>query len=392
MAEWVLCAAVGVGLAARTLMAFAQRKHLRDDAVHPLASSPPVSILKPVKGLDADLEANLRSVFEQKYPVFEVIIGAQSADDPALEVARRVAADYPGVPSTVVADPREVGPNPKVANLANLLRHARHDYLLVSDSNVRVEPTYLTDLVAHLQQPGVELVSSPIRGCGATSVGGQVDALLLNTYVMGGVAAMHRLFGGVCVVGKSMLLRRAMLREMGGFEFLAQFLAEDQVCGQEVARRGYRVALSSQPIGNVTGAPTVRQVFSRYVRWAKIRRRIAPSGFAGEILLNPISVAALGSLAAPGGVTFGLFLAAWVISTVLGFFAERTLGVTRSWMVRPWLTLAADVVGVAVWPVAMLSRTVTWRGNALLIGRRTRLSLPDGLDGLPDLREAPENS
>jgi ceramide glucosyltransferase len=392
MGEWLLCVAVGVGLAARAVMVFAQRRHLRDCAVAPSASLPAVSILKPVKGMDADLEANLRSVFEQKYPAYEVIIGAQSADDPALEVARRVAAEYPGVPSTVVADPREVGPNPKVANLANLLRHARYDYLLISDSNVRVEPGYLADLMAHLQQPGVELVSSPIRGCGATSLGGQVDALLLNTYVMGGVAAMHRLLGGVCVVGKSMLLRRTVLRELGGFEFLAQFLAEDQVCGQEVARRGYRVALSSRPIDNITGAPSLRQVAGRYLRWAKIRRHIAPAGFAGELLLNPVSVAALGLLAARSGLAVALLLTAWMISTALGFLAERAAGVRRPWTARWWLTPLADLVGAAVWPVALLSRTVTWRGNALVIGRRTRLSLPDGLDVLPDLHEAPENS
>jgi len=392
MAEWVLGVAVAVGLAARSLMVLVQSRHLRNTIVPPAGSSPPVSILKPVKGLDADLEANLNSIFELDYPYFEVIVGAHSADDPALEVARRVAARHPGVPCTVVADPREVGPNPKVANLANLLRYAHHEYLLISDSNVRVDPGYLADLVAHLQQPGVELVSSPIRGCGAASLGGQVDALLLNTFVMGGVTAMHRLFGGVCVVGKSMLLRRTVLRELGGFEFLAQFLAEDQVCGQEIARRGYRIALSGRPIDNITGAPSLRQVAGRYLRWAKIRRRISPAGFAGELLLNPVSVAAAGLAATRSELALALLLLAWTISTALGFVAERAAGVTRPWTARWWLTPLADLVGAAVWPVALLSRTVTWRGNALAIGRRTRLSLPDGLDVFPDLRQAPERS
>lgn len=373
-------------------MVLAQRQHLRTPPPDPVTEMPAVSILKPVKGLDADLEGNLRSVFMQRYPAFEVIIGARSAEDPALEVARKVATAFPSVPSVVVADPREVGPNPKVANLANLLRHASHEYVLISDSNVRVEPEYVADLMGHLQQPGVELVSSPIRGCGSTSLAGKVDALLLNTFVMGGVAAIHQVFEGVCVVGKSMLLRRSTLRQMGGFEFLAQFLAEDQVCGQEVARRGHRIALSSQPVDNITGSPSLRQVAARYLRWGKIRRRIAPLGFAAEILLNPLAVAVVGAAVLGGGISLLFLPTAWVLSVVLNALAERSLGVRRSLMERAGLTLLADAVAAAVWPLALLARTVNWRGNALRIGPRTRLVPSGELEVFPDFREVSESS
>ena len=371
-------------------MVIAQRTHLRGAPLAPANPPPPVSILKPLKGLDAGLEANLESVFALDYPAFEVIIGAQRADDPALEVARQVAARHPHVPCTVIADPREVGPNPKVANLANLLRHARYDYLAISDSNVRVERGYLADLVGHLQQPGVGLVSSPIRGCGAGSVGGRVDAFLLNTFVMGGTSALHRIFGEVCVVGKSMLLRRATLQDLGGFEFLAQFLAEDQVCGQEVVRRGHRLALSSRAIDNVTGAASLRQVAARYLRWAKIRRRISPAGFAGEILLNPVAVATVGLAALRSEAALIAMLAAWSVGTALGWFAEAAVGVRRSWPARVGLTLLADLLGVAIWPVALVARTVTWRGKTLVIGPRTRLSFPDEGEVLPDVSEVAE--
>lgn len=388
--EWFVVGMVAVGLGARAVMVLAQRRHLRA-APPPQTALPPVSILKPVKGLDADFEANLRSVFAQDYPQFEVIIGAHGADDPALEVARRVAAEFPAVPCVVMADPREVGPNPKVANLANLLRQTRYDYLLISDSNVRVGSSYLRELVAHAQQPGVELVSSPIRGCGAASLGGQVDAVLLNTFVMGGVAAMHRLFNAACVVGKSMLLRRATLRQLGGFEYLAQFLAEDQVCGQEVTRRGHRVALSSQPVDNITGAPTLREVAARYLRWAKIRRHIAPAGFTGEILLNPVAVAAVGAVVVRSEAAVAAFLVAWALSLGLAALAEGAVGVRRSWRARAVLVLLADLLGTVVWPLAMVSRTVNWRGKALRIGRRTRLAVADAEGSFPGLSELPEN-
>ncbi len=391
MGEWILGGVLVLGLSARLLMVVAQRRHLRTVPRPVPRELPPVSILKPVKGLDAELEANLTSVFELEYPAFEVIIGAQRADDPGLEVARRVAARHPAVRCTIVADPRDVGPNPKVANLANLLRHASHEVVLISDSNVRVERGYLADLVAHLQQPGVELVSSPIRGAGAASLGGSVDAYLLNTFVMGGVTAVHRLWGGVCVVGKSMLLRRRTLRELGGFEFLAQFLGEDQVCGQEVVRRGHRIALASSPIDNITGAASLRQVAARYLRWAKIRRRIAPAGFAAEIFLQPVALAAVGAAALRSELAAAAFLAAWVAAMVLGSLAEDAVGVRRSWVRRAGLVLLADLVAAAVWPVAWVSSTVAWRGTRLVIGPRTRLSVPGNADLLPNLREVPDN-
>jgi len=219
-----------------------------------------------------------------------------------------------------------------------------------------------------------------------------VDALLLNTFVMGGVTALHTLFGGVCVVGKSMLMHRATLRQLGGFEFLAQFLAEDQVCGQEVARRGGKLALSSRPIDNITGSPTLRQVAGRYLRWAKIRRRISPAGFAGELLLNPVAVAAAGVLALRSELALAGLGVTWVISILLAALAEGTLGVRRGWVARGVLVALAELVAVAVWPVAMVARTVTWRGNTLRIGPRTRLLALEEQVAAADLREAAEGS
>jgi len=369
----VLLALVAAGLAARTLMVWAQRRALAAVTPPPPAVYPPVSVLKPVKGEDAGLEANLRSVFAQAYPDFEVLVGAADADDPAVAVARRVAAEFPRVRSRVVVDAREIGPNPKVSNLANLLRHARHETLLISDSNVRVAPDYLEDLVRHLEQPGVGLVSSPIRGAGAAGLGGRLDALHLNTFVMGGTAALHRLFGAVCVVGKSMLLRRRLLAELGGFEFLGQFLAEDQVCGQEVRRRGHALALSGRPVDNVVGAPSVRQFAGRYLRWARIRRHIAPAGYRGEVLLSPVAVAFAGLVAGPTVAAVATFLTAWLGSTLLAAASERRAGVGRPLAAYPLPVLAMELLTGLLWPLPLLTGTVRWRGRRLRIGARTRL-------------------
>lgn len=369
----VLAAVVVVaGLGANVLMAWAARRQLAMPPP-PAGGLPPVSVLKPLKGADAGLAANLESFFRLAYPRYEVILGVDDPSDPALAVARRVAAAHPEVSSRIVVDPRAVGLNPKVNNLANLLRHARHDVLLISDSNVRVRPGYLADIVAHLSRPGVGLVSSPFRAAAAEGVGGAIEALQLNTFVLGGVAALHRLLGGVCVVGKSMLLRRATLEAIGGFAFLARYLAEDQVCGEEVARRGLAVAVSGHVIDNVLGRLSVRNAVSRHLRWARIRRRMSPAGYACELLLQPVFLAAVAAVADPGPATALLLAATVAARAAVDAVAERAAGVRRSLALYPLLSAARDLAVGAAWAVPFVSSNVKWRGRTFTIGPRTLL-------------------
>lgn len=369
----VLAAVVVVaGLGANALMAWAARRQLAVPPP-PAGGLPPVSILKPLKGADAGLAANLESFFRLDYPRYELILGAADPGDPALAVARAVAAAHPEVPSRIVADPREVGLNPKVNNLANLARHASHDVLLVSDSNIRVRPAYLADLAAHLARPGVGLVSSPFRAVAAAGSGGAIEALQLNTFVLGGVAALHRLRGGVCVVGKSMLLRRATLEAVGGFAFLARYLAEDQVCGEEVARRGFAVSLSGHIIDNVLGTLSLRSAVGRHLRWARIRRRMSPAGYAGELVLQPVFVALIAALADPGLATAVLLAATVAARAAIDAVAERAAGVRRPLAVYPLLSAARDLVVGAAWAVPFVSSSVNWRGRTFTIGPRTLL-------------------
>ena len=378
MVETVLFVVSGLATALAAAMAVAQRRLLRVVAPPPGRVLPAVSILKPLKGVDAGLEDNLRSFFTLDYPAYEVVLGAHDADDAALAVARRVAAEHPEVPSRVVVDAREVGYNPKVNNLANLLRHARHEVILISDSNVRVAPGMLAGMVAHLEQPGVGLVSSPIAGGAGRGAGALLDAFQLDTFVMGGVAALDRFFGAVCVVGKSMLLRRGVLDAIGGFAHLSRYLAEDQVCGQEVAALGLRVVVTGGTVTNVPGRQTVRQFAARHLRWAKIRRRISPLGYLGELLLNP-SVPAIGAVAVARTWEAAAFLAAVVaVSGLVAAVAERSLGVRRSLLAYPVLVLARDLLVGVLWAVPWISPRVRWRGNAFVLRRRTLLVAAGG--------------
>ncbi|RPH48591.1 MAG: hypothetical protein EHM91_04120 [Planctomycetota bacterium] len=366
---------VALGLLFALLMALAQRGLLRSPAPPAPAQYPPVSILKPLKGADADLKENLRSIFRLDYPEFEILLGTEEATDPALALARRVAAEFPHVRSTILCSDAAIGFNPKVNNLANLVKRAGHPLVLISDSNIRVPTDYLKDLVAHREQAGGGLVWSLFRGVNGAGLGGMLEALQLNVTVMGGVSALMRLLKIPCAVGKSMLIHRDELSEIGGFPFLGQFLAEDQVCAEELAQRGRPVVVTGHLIDNVLGRRTYREFAGRHLRWARLRRRVNFPGFLGEALLNPVFLA-FASMAAlrtvDSAIVAGLSLAAM---TIMNVSTERMLGVRRSAWAYPLLELALSCSRGVLWFVALGSGTVNWRGNILALGPRSRIEL-----------------
>lgn len=346
---------------------------------------PPVSVLKPLKGVDSDLERNLRSFFHLDYPEYELVFGVHDPDDPALNVVRAVASEHPKVPVSYVASDRRVGFNPKVNNLANLLRVARYDVLVISDSNVAVQPEYLLDLTAELMQPGVGLVTSLIRGQDAQGLGGHLERLQLNTFVMAGVAAVSTLTVRACAVGKSMMLRRDDLERIGGFEELGRYLAEDQVCGEKLVEIGARAVVSGSPIDNVLGQLGVREFAARHLRWARIRRRIDPVAYACEILANPVVPALIYLLNEPGLRSLSVLAALIAVLAGIAAATERRLGVKRPPLGYPVLELLRGLALAALWPVPFFSSTVAWRGNEFRIGRKTLLS-PLAVDSMIEAR------
>jgi ceramide glucosyltransferase len=352
-------------------MEFTKRRVLRRRAPRAPSPLPPVSILKPLRGADPGLEANLETSFRLDYPGFEIVLGAADADDPGLEVARRVAARHPDVRSQIVVDARRVGLNPKVNNLANLLRRARHDLVLVSDTNVAVPPEYLRDLVAHHARPGVGLVTSIFRGAPGRGAGARIEALQIDAFVAGGIAIASAA-GRVCVVGKSMLFARRDLGRIGGLRFLGRYLAEDQVCGEEMAKKGLRIAIAGRVIENRLGDLTVAAAVSRHLRWARIRRQMSAAAFAAEILLCPVALAAAGAAAMRTPASLGILAAAVALKIAVDACAVAGLG-GRVDAALPLVSVARDLGAAALWPVAWFGRTVGWRGRVLRVGPRSLL-------------------
>ncbi len=342
--------------------------------------APPVTVLKPVKGAEPGLYENLASLAAQDYPQFEMVVGAESADDAALEVARAVQRDFPAASICVRAGARELGLNPKVNLLARLFDDARHDVVLISDSNVRVGPSYLRETAAELADPAVGLVTNVVVGDGKGAVAA-LESLHLNSFVAAG-ACLARVAGGrACVIGKSMLLRRGQLERLGGLRAVRNVLAEDFVIGRMYELAGYRVALSPYLVRCVNEGWTLERFVNRHVRWAQMRRRIAPAAYVGELLLNPV----------PWIVLAALTLAATRADRDLRLLAVAAAGIAvkcasdalvyrrlRGSLPRLVEILAMplkDLAIAAVWVVGFFRRRVRWRGNELRIEEGSRLTV-----------------
>jgi ceramide glucosyltransferase len=332
---------------------------------------PPISILKPLKGMDDGLYENLASIAQQDYPQFEVLFAAEDADDPALDVARAVARAFPTVDISIHVLPGGMGRNPKVKLLSGLLPHARHELLLISDSNVRARPGYLRAMASELTDPAVGLVTSVLCGKGDASLGARLENLHLNSGIVGAVCGADVLVGHPCSIGKSMLFRRHDLERVGGFARLRNVLAEDYVLGRSFEKAGFKVVLSPYVLATLNQQWTLERFLSRHLRWSLMRRRLLPSVYLGEPLFNPLPL--LGLVGAVGLFTSHPLVAA---AAAIGLVVRSASDLILAARLRGDRPRASDLALIpfkdlligGVWAVAWFRRTVDWRGNRLRVG------------------------
>ncbi len=368
-----LLALSATSLAILLVQGIALRRHLAEPAPVP-RGRPGLSVLKPLRGVDDDLEANLASFAALDWPDYEVLLGLDDPRDPAASTAHAVAARWPGV-FRVVLQRGEIGVNPKVNQLATLLAEARHELLVISDSNVRVERGYLAEIAARLEDPGVGLVTNLISGVGERRLGALLENLHLAGGVAPGIVSAKRVAGRDVVMGKSMALRRADLQAAGGLEAVKDVLAEDYVLGRLVPRRtGKRVEIASRPIENVNRDKTLWQFVLRARRWSVLQRYLVGLGpYTAQVLMNPVFLALLGWAADPS-VAASAALAAVVGARA--FLDGAALRALRREAFRPLQLLGAplkDVVLGIGWVEGFFGKTVDWRGRRLRVLPGTRL-------------------
>ncbi len=343
---------------------------------------PPISILKPLRGLDDNLFDNLASFCTQDYPEYEILFCLQDYNDQAYKVAKKVQAKYPDRNISVVVEKCHAGLNPKVNNLIPAYRMAGYPYILISDSNVMVDKNYLQEIARHMKDPSVGLVSNLIGGVGGRSIGAFFENLHLNSFVMGSVSFLDRFLGMPCVIGKSMLMRKDDLEALGGLVAFKDILAEDFIIGREMQRSGKKVVLSNYLISNVNEYWDFRRFLNRHTRWGKLRWKIGGPTYLSELLANPVVMALLPLLLK--GLSRDTLCFAALIGLIkvlgdslLGRTIESSAPRTNLHKQSPliyFLSPVKDMIIGILWFVPLLSSTVVWRGNRYVIGRDSWLS------------------
>jgi len=341
-------------------------------AMPQLAEHPAVSVLKPLHGDEPGLYDNLRSFAEQEYPDVQIVLGVSASTDNALPVAKALIHDLPAHDVVLVVDSRAKGSNRKVANLENMFERARHDILVLADSDMRVDRRYVGAVTAPLQDPHTGAVTCLYKGVSTGGRWSELGAMMINfSFFPSALVADSFGIGGGCF-GATIALRRNTLDRIGGFERLRDELADDHRLGDEVRALGLAVELSSYVVEARVTEPSFGALWQHELRWARTVRTVAPAGFAGSILAQPVAIAALGAAAARFGLTSTIFL---VISCVLRWATARLIAkALRLPAAKVWLFPVRDALSFAVFVAAFFGRTVFWRDQVFQVEASGRMT------------------
>jgi ceramide glucosyltransferase len=341
-----------------------------------LNSAQPISILKPLSGLDLGLESNLRTFFEQDYPAFEILFAVSSQDDPAISIVESLCREYQKVPSRLLVTGETPYPNAKVYSLELMLAAATNDLVVMSDSDIRVTPNLLKTVAAEFQDPALGVATCPYRAVAGPSFWSRLEAIGMNTDFAGGILVARMLEGMKFAVGPTIAARRQVLQAIGGFDRLKDYLAEDFVMGKFASDAGHGVILSSYVIEHHIGSADLRHSAAHRLRWARSTRRSRPLGYLGQLFTMPVPLALVLCAINPPWwpallLTFAVrLLAAYTISA-------RVLHARINWLLLP----IEDINGFFFWLAGFFGNTIVWRGRRYRLysdGRFELLASPAG--------------
>ncbi|MGA7106269.1 MAG: glycosyltransferase [Terracidiphilus sp.] len=341
--------------------------------------TPAVTLFKPLHGAEPDLEAHLETFFRQDYPAYEILFCARTEEDAGLEIARRVAARFPGVPAQFLAtggQPDYI--NDKVISMERMESAATHEILIISDSDVRVASDYVRAVALPFADERVGAVTCPYRGVAAEGgLWARLEAVGMSVEMTAGVLAARMVEGMQFTLGPTMAFRRETIRRMGGFKVTADYCADDFILGNETAKLGQTVVLSHHVIDHLVINTSLRASFKHQVRWMKSTRFSRPKGHLGTALSFSMAFGLLGWIAALalGHPVLGWSLLGWALATrvALALTVGRAVVHDQSWLGLLFYPLR-DFMGIWFWLASYGSNTILWRDKVfqLLPGGKMR--------------------
>ncbi len=326
---------------------------------------PPLSILKPLKGTDPQMYEALRSHCLQNYPQYEILFGISDPHDPAITVVEQLRREFPDHAIQLVPCERVLGANGKVSSLAQLAAVAKYDCLLVNDSDIRVEREYLRAVVSELQQADVGLVTCLYRGISSATMGSKFESLGISTDFAAGVLVAREIEGGLRFgLGSTLALRRSDLEAIGGFEVIADYLADDYELGQRITKKNLKVVLAHAIVDSFLPAYGFSEFFSHQLRWARTIRASRPGGYAGLLLTFTLPWALLNLVLTRGAEwAVTLFGVALLIRIVMASTVGKLVLNDREIFRSLWLLPIRDLLALVLWMGGLAGGKIVWRGE-----------------------------
>jgi ceramide glucosyltransferase len=325
----------------------------------------PVSIMKPIKGIDPEIRENLESFCRQDYPEYEVLLGFTELTDNAITVARDIAALHPDCNVRIITSKKNLGANQKVSNLQGIFEAANYPLIAISDSDMRVDPCYLRKIVVeYYSNKNVGLITSLYKISNPASIGAALESLTVALDFIPSVLVARRLEGVTFGLGASMLLSKKALEDIGGLSVIADYLADDYQIGNRLWKKGYKIILSDYVIEDVAGNMTIAEYFIHQIRWARTYRACRPKGFLGYGITHIFPFSLL-LLILHGLTTLPLLILSAVITLrlSLSFVLYKKVICSRKWL--RWLVLipVKDLLSFWIWLWSFLGSKVFWRGK-----------------------------
>jgi ceramide glucosyltransferase len=387
---------VAIGIAALTtaltllglgyyLLALWSASAFRRHARSPLPNfQPGVSILKPVKGLDPDMYASFVSHCVQEYEgPYEILFGVSSREDPAVAAIEQLQTEFHNCAIRLVVCPELLGANGKVSNLVQMLPHAAFDYILINDSDIKVSPHYLRNIMRYFPVPRtrgrkVGMVTAPYRGQAHGTVGSRMEALGISTDFIAGVLTARQIEGGIHFgLGATLAVTREALEAIGGLAPLVDYLADDYELGARVSRAGYEVALSPEIVQTFVPPYRWRQFLAHQIRWSRSTRDSRKLGYTGMVFTYGLPWALCNLIASGASLSSIALLSLTLLARVILALAVGVGVVGDVQVLRDlWLVMPRDVVALGIWIWSFAGDTVAWRGQHFCLknGKLIRLT------------------
>lgn len=342
----------------------------RREGRHPRpAGTPPVTILKPLRGVDPQMYESFRSHCVQDYPEYEIIFGVSEADDPAVQGVEQLIREFPQCKIRLMVCPEVLGNNRKTSNLVQMLAFARYDHILINDSDIFVTPDYLRRVMAPFARPQVGMVTCPYRGIAAETLGSRLESLGISTDFIAGVLAARQIENGIhFALGSTLAMTRAALEAIGGLRPLVDYLADDFELGYRISKAGYEVVLADIVVETHLPAYSFRGFVEHQMRWARSTRDSRRLGYVGLLLTFGLPWAIFAVLLAPFSWWSWATLAAAAIlraavALTVGIGVVHDAAVPRNL----WLLPLRDLVAFWVWFASFADNKVHWRGDVFIL-------------------------